>query len=121
MRRIAFTGYSPDHFNGMELKIAQYEKNDIQAREANGTLEDWLDSEDNYSIVIFKKKLKPGNGWAMPYVTGRTYRVHWRSGLDFEQMQFEMSERWEETDLNTFFNMNFTETREAVNFTSNGE
>jgi hypothetical protein len=32
-------------------------------------------------------------------------------------MRIQVSERWEPTDLNTFFNMNFTETREAVNFT----
>ena len=54
----------------------------------------------------------------MPYVTGHKYRVHWRRGLDFDQMQFEVSERWETTDKNILFNMNFTETREAVNFTT---
>lgn len=85
---------------------------------ADDTLEEYLDSEDNYSLIIFKKSLKPEFGWAAPYVTGHKYRVHWRRGLDFERMQFEVSERWEPTDLNTFFNLNFTETREAVNFTT---
>lgn len=33
-------------------------------------------------------------------------------------MRFSPSERWEENDLNTFFNLNFTDTREAVNFTT---
>jgi hypothetical protein len=33
-------------------------------------------------------------------------------------MQIEVSERWQPTDKNTHFNMNFTETREAVNFTT---
>ena len=34
------------------------------------------------------------NGWALPYVTGHRYRVHWESGLDFASMKIEVSERW---------------------------
>ena len=69
-------------------------------------------------MVFYKSKLKPANGWAMPFVTGHRYRVHWAEGLDFERMHIEVSERWEETDKDVFFNMNFTETREAINFTT---
>lgn len=54
----------------------------------------------------------------MPYVTGHKYRVHWYRGLDFERMEMEVSERWQPSDLNTYFVFNFTETREAVNITS---
>ena len=77
-----------------------------------------MDDDDNYSQLFFKSKLKPKDGWAAPFVTGHWYRVHWRRGLDFERMQFEVSERWEENDLNTFFSLNFTDVREAVNFTT---
>ena len=48
------------------------------------TLQEYLDDESNYSVVIFKPKLKPSNGWAMPFVTGKRYRIHWAEGLDFE-------------------------------------
>ena len=58
-------------------------------------------------------------GWAMPFVTGYKYRVHWGEGLDWERMKIEVSERWQDTDRDIFINMNFTETREAINFTSN--
>lgn len=85
MRRVAFYGYTPDHFWGMEQKIAKYDNNDVSAMRADGTLEEYLDSNDNYSQIIFKKALKPDNGWAVPYVTGHKYRVHWRRGLDFER------------------------------------
>ena len=33
-------------------------------------------------------------------------------------MQFEVSDNWETTDHTTYINMNFTETREAINFTT---
>jgi len=55
----------------------------------------------------------------MPYVTGHKYRLHWESGLDFDIMKVEISERWKPTDLDTFFVFNYTESREAVNFTNN--
>ena len=83
-----------------------------------GTLETYLDDIVNYSEIEFKDKLKPSNGWAVPYITGHKYRLHWLRGLDFERMQMELSERWETTDLNTYFVTNFTETREAVNISS---
>ena len=70
-------------------------------------------------MVIYKSKLKPSNGWAMPFVTGHRYRLHWAEGLDFESMKIEVSERWQDTDNFVLVNMNFTETREAINFTSN--
>lgn len=70
----------------MEMKIAQYDNNDVAEMKADGTLEAYLDSNDNYSQMIFKKSLKPINGWAVPYVTGHKYRVHWRRGLDFDRM-----------------------------------
>jgi len=54
----------------------------------------------------------------MPFVTGHRYRIHWESGLDFDKMQMDMSERWQDTDQNIFLVFNFTESREAVNITN---
>jgi hypothetical protein len=54
----------------------------------------------------------------MPYVTGHRYRVHWGEGLDFTRMKVEVSERWEEDDNSVRFSMNFTDVREAINFTT---
>lgn len=101
----------------MEMKITQYEINDVNAMTPD-ELQAYVDDGANYSVVPFKSKLAPSDGWAMPYVTGHKYRVHWAEGLDFERMKIEVSERWQDTDKDVFFNLNFTETREAVNFTS---
>jgi hypothetical protein len=119
LRRVAFWGYTPDHFHGMEMKITKFEATDEAAMKANGTLEAYLDNNDNYSQVIWKEKLKPMNGWAIPFVTNHRYRIHWRQGLDFERMKFEVSENWESTDHKIMINMNFTETREVMNVTTN--
>ena len=56
----------------------------------------------------------------MPYVTGHKYRIHWRRGLDFDYMRYELSERGEPTDKNIFFQTNFTETRTALKFVAGG-
>ena len=50
-----------------------------------GTLNAYLDDVSNYGIVPWKKFLDP-TGWAMPYVTGHRYRLHWGVGLDFDSL-----------------------------------
>ena len=40
----------------------------------------------NYSVVPYRPKLDPTKGWAMPFVTGKKYKIHWKEGLDFEKM-----------------------------------
>ena len=102
----------------MRLKILQYDHSIVLKHKQDGTLEDYLDKNSAYSIVPFKSKQKPSNGWAMPYVTGHRYRLHWEAGLDFEHMAVEMSEKWTENDKNIQLVFNFTEAREAVNITN---
>ena len=58
----------------------------------------YLESQNNYSLVPYKTKQDPDNGWAMPFVTGHRYRLHWESGLDFDKMYVWASEKWETTD-----------------------
>lgn len=104
----------------MVMKITKLETADEVSMLSAGTLQTYLDDDTNYSQVVFKKSQKPDNGWAMPYVTGHKYRVQWAQGLEFEYMNYELSDRWENTDLTTYFQLNFTEPLEGVNFTSNG-
>lgn len=70
----------------------------------------------NFTVMPFKNKLNPSNGWAVPFVTGHKYRVHWAEGLDFETMQMEASDLWEKTDHNIEFVSNHTDVREAIEF-----
>ena len=55
----------------------------------------------------------------MPFVTGHRYRLHWEAGLDFDTMKIEVSEMWATTDKDIRMIFNHTETREAVNITTN--
>ena len=48
-------------------------------------------TKKNFSAIPFKLSGNPSNGWAVPFVTGHKYRVHWGEGLDFEKMSFEQS------------------------------
>ena len=69
-----------------------------------------------------KVSLDPLNSWAVPYVTGHKYKVHWRYGLDFTRMQMDLSSRWVPTDKNLYLVFNFTDVRQKVEFiTANNE
>jgi hypothetical protein len=63
----------------------------------------------NFAKILFKMIGKPNNGWAVPFVTGHKYRVHWGEGLDFEKMLMEQSEQWEEGDRTIQFVSNHTD------------
>lgn len=61
-------------------------------------------------------------GWALPFVTGHKYKIHWGfTGLDFEEMKVTLSERWRSTDKSIYLVHNFTDVREAINVTVNNE
>ena len=79
------------------MKIAQLDRTHESAMN-DQELEDYLESDSNYSLVPYKDKQDPSNAWAIPMITGHRYRIHWESGLDFDSMKLEVSERWEPTD-----------------------
>jgi len=60
----------------MAFKIARFEDALRTTHEDAGTLQDFLDEENNYSVIPFKEKQNP-TGWAVPFVTGHKYRAHW--------------------------------------------
>jgi hypothetical protein len=117
VRRIAFHDPSPAQVLNMEMKILPFEAVDVAAKKADGSYETWVDNASNYGVIPYKEKLNPMNSWAIPFVTNHRYRIHWAEGLDFERMRVELSDAWETTDYNVLVNMNFTDVREAVNFT----
>lgn len=68
----------------------------------------------------WKDKKNPINAWAIPFVTGHKYKISWGSmGIDFTQMQVDLSERWRDSDKNIFLVHNFSVVREAINITVN--
>jgi hypothetical protein len=40
----------------------------------------------NYAVVPFRVKILPLNAWAMPYVIGKKYKIHWGHGIDYTNM-----------------------------------
>jgi len=49
--------------------------------------------------VPYKEKLDLKSGWATPLVTGHKYKIHFgMTGLDYEELIIDASERWEEWD-----------------------
>lgn len=109
----------PTNFFGMRLKIVPITAAEEVTKTTDKTLQAFLDDEDNYGIVPFKEKTNPSSAWAMPFITGHRYRLHWEAGLDFDKMKIEISEMWADTDKDVNLVFNFTEKREAVNITTN--
>ena len=68
--------------------------------------------------MFFTLKLDPANGWAVPFVTGHKYKIHFgMTGLDYEELTITASERWEEWDKGLYLVHNWTDIRAAINFT----
>jgi hypothetical protein len=116
IRRVAFHGYDPGHFRGQPLYITKYDKRDMDQL-TDEEKEAYLDDSANRQRIDFKDKKDPSNGWAVPYVTGHRYRLHWSNHLDFEVMKVQISERWSEGDKNALFVLPFVDAREAINVT----
>lgn len=115
IRRIAFTGYAPSAmFRGMGIKLLRYD-DDMWLENGGGhNKTEFIDDKSKYSSFGWKNKLDPADGWAVPFVTGHKYKIHWgQVGIDFEQMQLYMSEYWNATDKDIYFVHNFTDVRAA--------
>ena len=115
VRRIAFHGAKPAAlFKGMGFKVLRYD-DDIVAEYGNKT--EYLANKSHYSTIQFKEKLRPMNGWALPFVTGHKYKIHFgMTGLDYEELLIDASERWEETDKSVYLVHNWTDVRQAIEF-----
>ena len=73
------------------MNVLKYEDSVISAMD-NTTLRTYLDNPLAYSVIPFKPKKNPANGWAVPFVTKHKYKIHWAFGLDFNQMQCDISD-----------------------------
>ena len=91
----------------------------ILAEQANVTAYE-LDRA-NYGKIYFKPARLPDNSWTLPFVTGHKYKVHWgNTGVDFDRMQIDQSERWRPSDLSVYLVMNYTGVRALMNVTVGG-
>jgi hypothetical protein len=71
-------------------------------------------NSDNYATVPFKNKKSPTAGWAVPFVTGKTYRFHLgATALDFDTLTMDISNQWEASDDSIEFVIPYTEGERA--------
>lgn len=98
------------------MKVLRYDDSNLAEYGNNAT--EYEANKTEHSTVIFKMKTDPKNGWAIPFVTGHKYKLSWgQTGLDFEKMQYTLSERWEPFDKDIYLLHNFTDIRAEINFT----
>lgn len=116
VRRVAFTGYQPDHFRGMEMNVLKYDRTEMNLLSA-AEKQTYIDTDSNYSKIFWKEKLKPSNSWAVPFVTSHHYRITWANDLDYTHMNVQLSDRWSADDGTILFTLPFVDAREAVNVT----
>jgi hypothetical protein len=119
IRRIAFHNAVPaSTFRGMRFNVLRYD--DDMFIEGGGSINktEFIANESNYGLFEFREKLDPRNGWAVPFVTGHKYKIHFGvTGLDFTGMQIDLSEEWRATDRDIYLVHNWTDVREAINVT----
>ena len=92
------------------MKILRYDDELLGAMTPEGLVA-YKKNTSNYANARFRPKQNPGNAWALPYLTGKKYKIHWSTGLDFTSMQILLSEKWLPTDKPVYFVMNYTDAR----------
>lgn len=99
----------------MGFKIVRYDDETIA--EYGGNKTEYLADKSHYGTMLYKKSLDPSAGWATPFVTGHKYKIHWGyTGLDYEEMIVDASERWEDWDKSIYLVHNWTDVRQAIDF-----
>ena len=98
------------------MNILRYDKSDLITMTSDAK-QAYIKDVDNYAQIFWKDPQLPSKAWAVPFVTGHTYRVSWANDLDFTQMKVQISERWEPEDKEALFVLPFVDAREAINVT----
>lgn len=101
------------------LHILQYDDSVMNSFD-NTTMQAYIGNSTLYSTVEWRLQANPYAAWAFPVVTGHKYKLHWGSGIDWTQMEMDLSELWAPSDLDTVFVINFTDVRANIAFDVNG-
>ncbi|TNV88229.1 hypothetical protein FGO68_gene13028 [Halteria grandinella] len=118
VRRMLFNNVKPATYKEKLMYVLAYDE-DALAKLSDTDRASFLHNLSNWAPV--NNRAPGGDAWTIPIVTGRKYRVYWQGGDDFEQMQIELSEKWEEGDLDVELMFNVTGKYEAVQVSSTRE
>jgi hypothetical protein len=103
----------------MGLRILRYDDDLLKAQPDK---EAYINDQKEYASMPFKLKKDPSNGWAVPFVTGHKYKIHWgMTGLDFTDAKVDLSEYWLPTDKSIYLVHNVTDIRAKMDVTVNGD
>ena len=61
-------------------------------------------------MIVIKKSKDIKNSWAMPFVVGRYYNIHFKWGIDFTHLAIAPSRLWT-TSEGVVLRFNYTDTR----------
>jgi hypothetical protein len=50
---------------------------------SNTSLNNYILDKNNYSFLNMRARANPAMSWAVPYVTGKKYKIHWGYGNDW--------------------------------------
>jgi hypothetical protein len=120
VRRIVFYKYTPDSLNMMEMKVLQFDDSVVAGMNAT-TKAAYKENITNYSVAPWRPKANPTKAWALPFVTGKKYKIHWQKGVDFMTMQVDLSPHWKPTDKDLYLIHNFTDVRAKIDFLTGGD
>ena len=99
----------------MEMKVLQFDESIVAGMNAT-TKAAYKENITNYSVAPWRPKGPPGKSWALPFVTGKKYKIHWQKGVDFTTMQIDLSPHWKPTDKDLYLIHNFTDVRAKIDF-----
>jgi hypothetical protein len=88
-------------------------ENDLksESEDDNDAFKAYIENDANYSHMFMVE-----NTWAAPFVTNQRYNIRWGTGLDFENMNMHLSERWTENDAHVLLHSTHIDVREQINF-----
>jgi hypothetical protein len=99
----------------MAIKVLPYDDATIASW---GNKTKYIQNKTNHGSYFFTLNKDPKNGWAVPFVTGHKYKIHFgMTGLDYEKLTIDASERWEASDKSIYLVHNFTDVRVKNVFT----
>ena len=73
IRKLSFSGMNPkSRFKNMGLKLLKYDDSFMATQNRDRYLED----NDSYESISYQADGDPAEGWAVPFVTGHKYKIH---------------------------------------------
>ena len=96
------------------MRIYRFPKESLSTVDYNFTATLEAAEADNFTNITHYSYYKDVSySWAMPFLTGYGYNVHWGNGIDFSSLDIKVSDYFELDDENILVRFNHTWDRET--------